>query len=122
MDNGSFEISLYNDNIPSVSEINTAINRLSIAFPKMMKDFFVLLTEFIIEHKFTAKRLSDSVNHVIANFQYKELNISDIIKFDKRKRLYTQDDVYRISGKFPSPDFELYKSDNKRFWIKISEN
>ena len=105
-DNEKFELSLYADGFPTKEDLITASNRLSIAFPKMPKEFFVLLTEFVIKHKFTAKRLSDSVNHVIANFQYKELNISDIIKFDRRVKLYSWEDVYKIKGQIPHPDFE----------------
>jgi len=120
-DEGEFALSLYEDGFPSKKDFETASNRLSIAFPKMKGEFFILLTEFVVKEKFTAKRLSDAVNHVIANFQYKELNISDIIRFDKRVKLYTRNEVYQVAGQFPIPDFEQIEVDGKRFWYKIAD-
>ena len=73
----------------------------------MKAEFFILLTEFVIKNKFTAKRLEDAVNHVIENFAYKELNISDIIRFDQRVKLYSGSEFInmQIKGYRPS-DFE----------------
>ena len=104
-----YELSLYDDRFPTSDEFKVATNRLSIAFPKMAKEFFVLLTEFAVKEKFTSKRLQDAVNHVIANFQYKELNISDIIKFDKRIRLYNHDEYQRMIDRKEArhEDFEV---------------
>lgn len=96
------------------------INRLSVAFPKMSKEFFVLLSEYVIKEKFTEERLKDAVDNVITNFQYKELNISDIIRFDKRIKLYTWNDVYKIAGQFPSPDFQIYDKERK-LYAKITD-
>ena len=114
----TFEISLYNDCVPTKDDFLTASNRLSIAFPKMTKEFFILLTEFVIKEGFTAKRLSDAVNHVIANFQYKELNISDIIKFDRRIKLYTYYEVYNLMGQFPHPDFEKMEVNGNNYFVR----
>jgi len=111
-------MSLYSDEYPTKDDFKAASNRLSISFPKMTKEFFVLLTEFVIKNKFTAKRLSDAVNHVIANFQYKELNISDIIKFDRRIKLYKSYEVYNIMGKFPHSDFEKIEVDGINYYVR----
>ena len=69
------------------------------AFPKMGDPFFNLLAERVRANKFTTKRLNDAINHLIDNFNYKELNIADIIKFDKRAKLYSYNDVCKMVSK-----------------------
>ena len=121
-ENETLGLSLYVDEFPTKDDFKTASNRLSTAFPKMTKEFFVLLTEFVLEHEFTAKRLSDAVNHVIANFQYKELNISDVIKFDRRVKLYTGNEFMKaqMSGIHPS-EFEMKKIDRVTYWVRKAD-
>lgn len=91
-ESGNAEISLYSGELdPNL--ILQSVNRLKVAFPKMSNDFFNVLAERIVANKFTNKRLQDAVNHIIDNFQYKELNISDVVKFDKRVKLYSYNEV-----------------------------
>jgi len=112
-------LSLYEDSDPTIENLNTATNRLSIAFPKMPEEFFILLTEFILKEKFTAKRLEDAVNHVIRNFQYKEFNISDIIKFDKRVKLYTGKEYISMQMQgFHTSEFEKRVINDEVYWVK----
>ena len=119
---GGRELSLYADNYPTKDDFEIASNRLSIAFPKMNKEFFVLLTEFVLKEKFTAKRLSDAVNHVIANFQYKELNISDIIRFDRRVKLYTGSEYVDMQGKgAKSTEFKKRVINGTMYFVKKSD-
>ena len=81
------ELSLYEG---SLSEMCIAKNmrKLQLAFPKQSKEFFNILAERLVANGFTDERLTDAVNNVIDNFEYKELNISNIIKFDKKVKLY----------------------------------
>ncbi|MDR0384528.1 MAG: hypothetical protein LBH60_00450 [Prevotellaceae bacterium] len=116
-----YAVSLYTDSLASPDEIVTAISRLKIAFPKMGIRFFAILSEFIIKHEFTGKRLTDAVDHVISDFQYKELNISDIIRFDRRKRLYTYNEMCTMIHKGEArttDDFVKREIDGKLFWVK----
>lgn len=83
--------------------------------------FWNLLSECIIDNDFTEQRFLDCIKNVLYNFRYKELNISDIISFDKRIKLYSSDEVFKMKGQFPHPDFELKKIDENRFWIKKTD-
>ena len=83
----------------------------------MSGEFFILLSEFIVKEEFTAERLKDAVNHTIANFQYKELNISDIVGYDRRLKLYTPAEVHKLKGSYPHPDFKRKEIDGKMFWL-----
>lgn len=115
-----FEISTYVDKYPNEIQLQQAVGKLMIAFPKMSKEFFILLSEYLLKEKFTEERLKDAVDNVICKFQYKELNISDIISFDKRVKLYTYNDVYKTEGIFPSPNYILYDKERK-LYAKITD-
>ena len=120
-ENGEIELSLYEGNLVTESDLNKSLQRLSIAFPRMTPQFFALLTEFIIKDRFTTKRLEDAVNHIIMNFAYKELNISDIIRFDRRARLYTYDELYEMKRMIPHPDYERREIEGRAYYIKKSD-
>lgn len=98
--------------------------RLSAVFPRMGENFFNLLTERLVENGFSDERLTDAINHLIDNFQYKELNVSDVLRFDKVKKLYDYsaycDEV--SSGRARGGDFGNIKINGKFFWYKYSEN
>lgn len=96
---------------------------LARAFPKHEAGFFKLLTERVVANGFTAKRLNDAVNYLVDNFQYKELNISDIIKFDKKVKLYTYNEVCSMvtRGEATFEDFSLKEIDGKVFRIKKTD-
>lgn len=86
---GKAQVSLYNQPPITDEEIAVILDRLRDAFPNMRESFFSLLSERVIENDFTAQRLLDAVNNVIDNFQYKELNVADIIRYDRKARAYT---------------------------------
>ena len=116
-------VSLYRDAEPSPAEVAVSMKRLQVAFPKMEPAFFNLLAERIMGNGFTAERLKDAVNHVLDNFQYKELNISDIILFDRRAKLYTHSEVTALvsSGKAEFSDFEIREINGNYFRVKKAD-
>lgn len=92
-------MSLYRDAAASPADVAVAMGRLRAAFPKMGNEFFNLLAERVTATGFTSERLRDAVNHVLDTFRYKELNISDIISFDRRARLYGYNEVCTMVSK-----------------------
>lgn len=86
--NGVMWVSKYGDSLAMRTDAEDAVSMLSVAFPKQEQAFFVLAAKRMLDNGFTARRMRDAVNYLIDNFQYKELNIADIIKFDKRVKLY----------------------------------
>lgn len=89
----------------------------------MQPIFFDLLAERVIENDFTAKRLSDAVNHLIDNFNYKELNIADVIKFDRKAKLYTYSEVCRMvsKGEAAFSDFEIREINGECYRVKKTD-
>ena len=96
------------------------MRKLQCAFPKQSKEFFNVLAERLIANGFTDQRLTDAVNSVIDKFQYKELNISDIVRFDKKIKLYNYQEESRLvteKGYEFGKDLERISMDDRVYWI-----
>jgi hypothetical protein len=116
-------LSVYSDSIATPAEIGQQIAKLKVSFPSMKDSFFNVLAERIVANRFTGKRLKDAVNSIIDNFQYKELNVSDVIRFDKRVKFYSYNDVCTLvtKGKADFSDFEVKEKDGKHFRVKKTD-
>lgn len=119
----SNEVSLYSGGVLTDTCIAINLKKLKEAFPKMQPSFFNLLSERIIANGFTDQRLIDSVNHVIDNFEFKELNVSDIIKFDRKAKMYTYSEVAEMvtTGKASFDDFEKREINGRIYRIKKTD-
>ena len=117
--NGEMSVSLYNGRSADPSEVAVGMKRLKVAFPKMDNAFFNLLAERVMDNGFSSERLKHAINHVLDNFQYKELNISDIIRFDKRVRLYSYNEASCMvtEGKAAFSDFSKREIDGTVYLI-----
>lgn len=118
----TYSISRYQGTL-STNILATQIKKLQAAFPKQSLDFFNVLVERIKANGFSDERLTDAVNNVIDNFQYKELNIADIIKWDKREKLITYQQLVSLvtSGKEKMEDWEIVTINGKKLWRRISK-
>ena len=119
---GENELSLYCGELtPTV--ILQSINKLKVSFPRMSEEFFNILSERIVVNDFCDDRLVDAVGYVLDNFQYKELNVSDVIKFDKRTRLYSYNDVCNLvtKGQAAFSDFEVREVNGECYRIKKAD-
>lgn len=121
--NSGYEISLYDKEVIEPKDIAVEMARLKTAFPKQNEAFFNLLAERLIKNGFSKTRLRDAVNHTIDDFAYKELNISDIVKFDKRIKLYTYNEVCVLvtKGQADFKDFEIREISGSHFRVKKSD-
>lgn len=110
-DNGKIELSLYVAGRPSESVLNKAIERLKVAFPYQNIQFFDLLRERVVVHKFCDERLRDAIDDVIDNYNYKTLTIANIIGYNKTIPIYTLKQKVNIVNSFSMerrqpPEFE----------------
>jgi hypothetical protein len=107
---GSYkELSLYTGEPANPRDIARCMATLKTAFPNMGNGFFDVLSERVTSNKLTRERLRDSVNWILDNFKYKELTVADVIRYDKRARLYTYDEVSSMvtRGEAKFEDFEI---------------
>ena len=120
---GEMSISVYSGKAATSKEVAVGMKRLKVAFPKMGNEFFNLLSERVVDNGFSSDRLNHAINYVLDNFQYKELNISDIIRFDRRAKLYTYIEVCQLvtSGKAVWEDFEKREINGTVFRIKKAD-
>jgi len=103
------------------------VKKLSVAFPSQSKEFFVLLSQRMLANGFTFQRCIDAVNWIIDNFAYKQINISDVIKFDKKKKVYTYGQmcaklVCNGGTERSTDDFEKCEINGKMYWYLPNEN
>ncbi len=120
---GQAEVSLYQDKEASANDVAVAMSRLKASFPKMGGEFFNILAERILIRSFSSKRLQDAVNNVIDNFKFKELNVADVVNFDKKVKLYTYNEVlYLINRGLASfEDFETREINGKIYRVKKTD-
>ena len=118
--NGELALSLYSDTCATPDEIAKSIKRLRAAFPKMGNGFFDVLYERLVKNGFTGQRLEDAVNHVIDSFQYKELNVADVVSFDKRAKLHTYNQMCNeiANGQAVMDEFQRLEVDGKNYWVR----
>lgn len=113
------ELSLYQGSL-SDRGVAKNIRKLQSAFPKQSKEFFNMLAERLIANGFTDDRLTDAVNNVIDNFKFKELNIADIVKFDKKMKLYNYKEACKLvteDGFEFGKDLQRISMDDNTYWI-----
>lgn len=120
---GTHEISTYTGGMLTDRVLASSIKKLQVAFPKQAPGFFNILAERLIANGFTDERVQDAVNYLIDNFAYKELNIADVVKFDRRVRVYTHQEVSSLvtQNKASFEDFEIREINGRIFRIKKSD-
>lgn len=116
---GHYEISSYGKGETTPEVLASEIKKLRVAFPSREPAFFNLLTERIIANGFTDERLRDAVGKALDTFSYKEINISDIIRFDRHVRLYTYPELCdMVAGGHSCGNFEMREIDGRKYWIE----
>lgn len=101
-------MSIYNDNLTN-EVVAKSVVLVKKAFPSLPINFFDVFSDRIICNKFTDKRLNDAVNHVIDTCIYPTPTIANFISFDKFVKLYTYDQVVKMSDTYRTP-FDTFKS------------
>ena len=74
-------------------QVARAVHKISVAFPKMSKDFLNLLTERIVKSGMSSKRLEYAVNHVIDTFTYQQITIADVLSLDVKCKILTYSEM-----------------------------
>ncbi len=117
---GGVTVSLYADDDVTPDDMATALSRLRVAFPRKEDAFFNLLAERIMCHRFTRARLAEAVNKAIDGCTFQNLQIADIIKYDRRLRYYAYGEVADMwaDGVAKSDDFEKRTIGDKRYWVR----
>lgn len=87
--NGSVELSIFQGGLAGMDQIEIVNKKLAVVFPDMKKEFFNILSEYIVKAQFTATRLDYALTQVITNFRYKQLTIADILSIDVKCKIYS---------------------------------
>ena len=119
--NDCCQVSIYHKGAKATQEqLTRNIAKLEMAFPKMQRDFFKILLERIDANNFSNKRLENAVNYVIDKFQYKELNVADIISWDRKINIYTYQQICNLIQKSLIKGFddtEIREINGTKYWV-----
>lgn len=124
---GYCEISKYNDSPMTAEDSVVVIKKLTTAFPSQSGDFFLLLIERMMANGFTKDRCTDAVNHIIDNFAFKQINIADVIKYDKKRKVYNYAQMMaklKCNGgtEKDTDSFKKTGIDGQTYWYLPNEN
>ncbi len=115
------QVSIYHKGAKATQEqLIRNITKLEMAFPKMQRDFFKILLDRIDANSFSNKRLENAVNYVIDRFQYKELNVADIISWDRKINIYTHAQICNLIQKSMIKGFEdteMREINGTKYWV-----
>ena len=119
--NDCCQVSIYHKGKKATQEqLTRNIAKLEMAFPKMQGEFFKILLERIDANNFSNKRLENAVNYVIDKFQYKELNVADIISWDRKINIYTYSQICNLIQKSMINGFddtEIREINGTKYWV-----
>ena len=122
---GKAELSIFDSTPASFQQIGVSVAKLSVAFPSMSEAFFNLLAERIAKKGISAERLEYAIDHVIDNFSYKHLNISDIMSIDSKVEIMTYAEMVAECGKRGCTTSEFAPirigEEPKPFWVHKSD-
>jgi hypothetical protein len=117
------EVSIYNDSLTPQC-VDQELKKLVVAFPAVDPDFINVLSERLVANGFTNRRLKDAIGSLIDNFKYQKPNISDIISFDRKIKLYSYGEAYRLieRGEVSGfSDFDIIEVNGDKYRIKKSD-
>lgn len=121
--NGETYISIYEGKL-SPGILSKSLAKIKASFPGLTPEYLTVLSDFIIENKFSDERLIEAVNNVISNCIYPIPTIATFIGYDKKVRLYTYDEMLEKVNTVGSgvwSNYDKKKIDNKVYWYKKND-
>lgn len=123
-------LTVYRDRKATADDVKMGIGKLDAAFPNSFRTenektkFYAILTEIVIRQGLSSRQLSDAIYNCLINSKtYKQINVSDIVGYDKRLKLYSYNEmtIMVTNGEAECSDFYRVKIRDKYFYIKKSE-
>lgn len=91
------EASLYGQGKVSPECLALNIVRIKDSFPKLGNGWYRQLEHFLDSENFTDQRLNDAVENLIKTSVYPEPTIANILGYDKKIKIFTWDELGKIS-------------------------
>ena len=116
-----FYISLYSDELTKECVVKGGII-IKASFPNLSNEFISILSDRFMDKGFTDNRLNDCIKHVIDTCQYPTPTMAQFLSFDKRKKLYTYNDICLLVDKGDNfKYYEIKEIDGVKWWVKKEE-
>jgi len=114
-------ISLYNGYLTDEILVQ-GILKIKSSFPALPVGFYDVFMERIKDKGFSDSRLIDSINYVIDTCIYPTPTMANFLNFDKRKRLYTYNELLNLVDSGDSfKYYEIKEINSIKWWVKKNE-
>ena len=104
--------------------IEKQITLLKNTFPKLKKEWFAILYDFLKEDKFTNERLTAAVRECIRTCVYPEPAMAEILSFDRKIELFYYEDMMKKLSENGIRIWDHYTNieiDGKSCWCSNSD-
>lgn len=85
----------------------------------MSDNYTAVLMDRMFTNGFTKQRVKDAIGHTIDTFHFKNLNVADIISFDRKVKTYSYNEMIAMCNQYKTTeDFEMIEINGKKRWIE----
>ena len=119
---GCFEISIYKENNPTAEVLAWSVKTLRACYPDTDAVVFDILLERFKANGWGNDKIKDAVNNLIEKHVYKTINPANILTFDRKKKLYSYNQMIELVNKYGATIWENYSKENINGKIWYFEN
>lgn len=89
--------------------------------PQTEPAFLAMFARQVSQVNMTSRQLSDAVDLLARTNRYKSWSIADIVSYQAKVRTYTQNEVYKQTGQFPSPEYPKVKIGEREVLVSLKD-
>lgn len=114
-----YDLSMFRDRRATADEIAVQAGRILVAYPNLTNGFYNELMEALKRRNMSYKQLVNTINRAIEQDKY--ANISSIVNYDVKIKLYDYENVCANVNKHPFTDYYLVIINGNGYRILKSE-
>lgn len=89
--------------------------------PQTNDSFIAMFARQVKQAGMTRQQLSDAVDLLARTNRYNTWKIADIVSFNSTIHTYSQNEIYKEAGQFPSPYFPKVKIADREVHVKLED-
>jgi hypothetical protein len=119
---GCYEVSIYQPNKPTQDVLAWALKTLQACYPDTNAMVFEIILERLKSNEWGNDKIKDAINHLIETHVYKTINPANILTFDRKRKLYSYNQMIDMVNKYGSEVWNRYgkeKINGKNWFYEI---
>jgi hypothetical protein len=115
---GCFELSIYKPDKPTQDVLAWGLKTLQACYPDTNAIVFDILLDRFKANQWGNKKIKDAINHLIETHVYKTINPANILTFDRKRKLYSYNQMIEMVNKFGAQVWDKHDKENinGRIW------